>query len=135
MQRIIKSTGVIFLATGLSRILGFVRDLLLAELFGTSIQAQAFVGLVDSFKNIWDSALPTSSFKSVGSLIIIALVFMVVMYYSGNAQAGLVISYLVALAFMVLGMLPIWLTIGFIVTTAFLLTRFVLGFFGSGQGE
>ncbi|MBI4343078.1 MAG: murein biosynthesis integral membrane protein MurJ [Candidatus Omnitrophica bacterium] len=42
-SRIARSTGVLALATGLSRILGFVRDLLLAGLFGTTAQAQAFV--------------------------------------------------------------------------------------------
>lgn len=37
------STGVLAMATGLSRVLGFVRDILLAGLFGTGAQAQAFV--------------------------------------------------------------------------------------------
>ena len=41
--RIARSTGVLALAIGLSRILGFVRDILMATLFGTTIQAQAFV--------------------------------------------------------------------------------------------
>lgn len=41
--RIARSTGVLALATGVSRVLGFVRDILLANLFGTSAQAQAFV--------------------------------------------------------------------------------------------
>jgi len=41
--RIAKSTGVLALATGASRILGFVRDILLAGFFGTGAQAQAFV--------------------------------------------------------------------------------------------
>ena len=41
--RIAKSTGVLALAIGLSRILGFIRDLLMARLFGTLIEAQAFV--------------------------------------------------------------------------------------------
>ncbi|HEX9780690.1 MAG TPA: murein biosynthesis integral membrane protein MurJ [bacterium] len=40
---LIRSTGVITLATGCSRILGFIRDLLIARLFGTALQAQAFV--------------------------------------------------------------------------------------------
>lgn len=42
-SRIARSTGVLTLATALSRVLGFVRDILLAHLFGTMIQAQAFV--------------------------------------------------------------------------------------------
>lgn len=42
-QRIARSTGILALSTGLSRVLGFVRDLLIAQLFGASIQAQAFV--------------------------------------------------------------------------------------------
>lgn len=42
-RRIARSTGVLAAATGVSRILGFVRDLLLARLFGTTAQAQAFV--------------------------------------------------------------------------------------------
>jgi putative peptidoglycan lipid II flippase len=42
-SRIAFSTGAISLATALSRILGFVRDLLIAGLFGTLEQAQAFV--------------------------------------------------------------------------------------------
>ncbi|MBI1991860.1 MAG: murein biosynthesis integral membrane protein MurJ, partial [Candidatus Omnitrophica bacterium] len=31
------------MATGVSRLLGFIRDILLARLFGTTAQAQAFV--------------------------------------------------------------------------------------------
>ncbi len=41
--RIARSTGLLAGATGLSRVLGFVRDILMARLFGTSPQAQAFV--------------------------------------------------------------------------------------------
>jgi len=41
--RIARSTSVLTLAIGLSRILGFVRDLLMARLFGTLASAQAFV--------------------------------------------------------------------------------------------
>ena len=41
--RIARSTGVLAMAIGLSRVLGFVRDILIARLFGTAIQAQAFV--------------------------------------------------------------------------------------------
>jgi len=41
--RIARSTGVLTLTTGVSRILGFVRDLFIAGLFGTGLQAQAFV--------------------------------------------------------------------------------------------
>jgi putative peptidoglycan lipid II flippase len=41
--RIARSTSVLTAATGLSRVLGFVRDLLMARLFGTLAQAQAFV--------------------------------------------------------------------------------------------
>jgi putative peptidoglycan lipid II flippase len=41
--RIARSTGVLALATGASRVLGFVRDIFLAGLFGTGVQAQAFV--------------------------------------------------------------------------------------------
>ncbi|OGX29287.1 MAG: murein biosynthesis integral membrane protein MurJ [Omnitrophica WOR_2 bacterium RIFCSPHIGHO2_02_FULL_67_20] len=43
LHRIARSTGVLTLTTGASRLLGFVRDVLLAGLFGTGIQAQAFV--------------------------------------------------------------------------------------------
>lgn len=39
----IKSTGVIGIATALSRILGFVRDIVIANFFGTALYAQAFV--------------------------------------------------------------------------------------------
>ena len=42
-SRLAASAGTIALATAASRILGFVRDLLIAKLFGTGIQAQAFV--------------------------------------------------------------------------------------------
>lgn len=42
-SRIARSTGVLALAIGLSRVLGFVRDLLMARLFGTLPAAQAFV--------------------------------------------------------------------------------------------
>ena len=41
--RIARSTGVLAVTIGVSRILGFVRDVLLANLFGTTAQAQAFV--------------------------------------------------------------------------------------------
>jgi putative peptidoglycan lipid II flippase len=41
--RIARSTGVLAMATALSRILGFIRDLLMAQLFGTLASAQAFV--------------------------------------------------------------------------------------------
>jgi len=40
---IARSTGVLAMATGASRILGFLRDILIAGLFGTAAQAQAFV--------------------------------------------------------------------------------------------
>jgi len=42
-SRIARSTSVLALAIGLSRVLGFVRDLLMARLFGTLAAAQAFV--------------------------------------------------------------------------------------------
>lgn len=42
-QLLASSTGVIAASTAASRILGFVRDLLVARLFGTGMQAQAFV--------------------------------------------------------------------------------------------
>ena len=42
-KRIAHSTGVLALTTGVSRILGFVRDLLIARTFGTLAAAQAFV--------------------------------------------------------------------------------------------
>ena len=41
--RIARSTGVLATAIAVSRVLGFVRDVLLARIFGTTIQAQAFV--------------------------------------------------------------------------------------------
>lgn len=40
---LIKSTGVVSLATALSRVLGFVRDIVIANFFGTAAYAQAFV--------------------------------------------------------------------------------------------
>jgi putative peptidoglycan lipid II flippase len=42
-RKLIKSTGVVSFATSLSRMLGFVRDVIIARLFGTGIFAQAFV--------------------------------------------------------------------------------------------
>ncbi|MCQ9206577.1 MAG: murein biosynthesis integral membrane protein MurJ [Omnitrophica bacterium] len=42
-KRLIKSTGVISFATLVSRALGFVRDILIASLFGTGMFAEAFV--------------------------------------------------------------------------------------------
>lgn len=41
--RIARSTGILALSTGASRILGFIRDILLARLFGATAAAQAFV--------------------------------------------------------------------------------------------
>ncbi len=40
---IARSTGVLSLATAASRVLGFIRDLLMARLFGTLVEAEAFV--------------------------------------------------------------------------------------------
>ena len=40
---LIKSTGVIGIATATSRVLGFIRDIVIARFFGTAIYAQAFV--------------------------------------------------------------------------------------------
>lgn len=42
-RSLVKSTGVIALATAVSRVLGFVRDIVMANFFGTSMAAQAFV--------------------------------------------------------------------------------------------
>ncbi len=42
-RHLIRSTGIIGSATALSRILGFVRDIVIAAFFGTAIYAQAFV--------------------------------------------------------------------------------------------
>ncbi len=42
-RRIATSTGILTGTTAISRILGFIRDLLLAKLFGTGVQAEAFV--------------------------------------------------------------------------------------------
>lgn len=42
-KSLIKSTGVIGFATATSRVLGFVRDIVIARFFGTAIFAQAFV--------------------------------------------------------------------------------------------
>lgn len=42
-KNLIKSTGVIGMATAVSRVLGFVRDIVIARFFGTAIYAQAFV--------------------------------------------------------------------------------------------
>ncbi|MDP2912716.1 MAG: murein biosynthesis integral membrane protein MurJ [Candidatus Omnitrophota bacterium] len=42
-SKLIKSTGTIGVATAISRVLGFVRDIVIAKLFGTAIYAQAFV--------------------------------------------------------------------------------------------
>ena len=40
---IVKSTGIIGLGTAISRVLGFVRDIVIARFFGTAVYAQAFV--------------------------------------------------------------------------------------------
>lgn len=42
-SRIARSTSILTLTTGASRVLGFARDMLIASRFGTGIQAQAFV--------------------------------------------------------------------------------------------
>lgn len=42
-KNLIRSTGVIGIATALSRVLGFIRDIVFANFFGTSMIAQAFV--------------------------------------------------------------------------------------------
>ena len=42
-RKLIKSTSIIGSATIASRVLGFLRDILFARLFGTNIFAQAFV--------------------------------------------------------------------------------------------
>ena len=42
-RSLIRSTGVIGFATAVSRVLGFVRDIVIANFFGTAVYAQAFV--------------------------------------------------------------------------------------------
>lgn len=42
-KHLLKSTGIIGSATSVSRVLGFVRDVIIADLFGTAMYAQAFV--------------------------------------------------------------------------------------------
>ncbi|MDD5496152.1 MAG: murein biosynthesis integral membrane protein MurJ [Candidatus Omnitrophica bacterium] len=42
-EHLIKSTGTIGIATAVSRVLGFIRDIIIAKYFGTSLAAQAFV--------------------------------------------------------------------------------------------
>ena len=42
-KSIVKSAGIIGGATTLSRVLGFIRDIVIARFFGTSMYAQAFV--------------------------------------------------------------------------------------------
>lgn len=42
-KSIAKSAGIIGLATSLSRVLGFIRDIVIAKFFGTALYAQAFV--------------------------------------------------------------------------------------------
>lgn len=42
-KSLIKSTGIISIATGLSRMLGFIRDVLIAGIFGTGAAIQAFI--------------------------------------------------------------------------------------------
>jgi len=41
-NKIVKSTSVIGLFTLFSRVLGFIRDIVIAKLFGTSLAAEAF---------------------------------------------------------------------------------------------
>lgn len=41
-KKLIKSTGIIGLATAISRVLGFARDIVIANFFGTGLAAQAF---------------------------------------------------------------------------------------------
>ncbi len=68
MRKIARSAGVISLSTGLSRILGLIRDLLLAHLFGTTIQAQAFVvafRLPNLFRELVAEGAVTSAFVPV----------------------------------------------------------------------
>lgn len=42
-KKLLKSTGIIGLATSISRVLGFIRDIVIANFFGTALYAQAFV--------------------------------------------------------------------------------------------
>jgi len=42
-SNLVKSTGIIGFATATSRVLGFVRDIVIANFFGTALYAQAFV--------------------------------------------------------------------------------------------
>jgi len=41
-KHLIRSTGTIGIATAISRVLGFIRDIVIADLFGTGLAAQAF---------------------------------------------------------------------------------------------
>ncbi len=66
--RISRSTGVLALSTGLSRVLGFARDILIAGLFGTGAQAQAFVvafRLPNLFRDLVAEGAVTSAFVPV----------------------------------------------------------------------
>lgn len=66
--KIARSTGVLASATGVSRILGLIRDLLTAQLFGTSVQAQAFVvafRLPNVFRDLVAEGAVTSAFVPV----------------------------------------------------------------------
>lgn len=67
-RRIARSTGVLAMATGLSRLLGFARDILMAGLFGTTAQAQAFVvafRLPNLFRDLVAEGAMTSAFVPV----------------------------------------------------------------------
>jgi len=66
--RIARSTSVLALTIGLSRLLGFVRDLLMARLFGTLASAQAFVvafRLPNLFRDLVAEGAVTSAFVPV----------------------------------------------------------------------
>ena len=65
---IARSTGVLALATAVSRILGFVRDVLIAQSFGTLAAAQAFIvafRLPNLFRDLVAEGAVTSAFVPV----------------------------------------------------------------------
>jgi putative peptidoglycan lipid II flippase len=67
-HNLFRAAGIISAATSLSRILGFIRDLLIAHLFGTSVQAQAFVvafRLPNLFRELVAEGAVTSAFVPV----------------------------------------------------------------------
>jgi len=104
-KKLIRSTGIIGVATSVSKVLGFVRDLIIAHLFGTTMAAQAFI-VVFRLPNMFRMLVGEGASNA-------ALVPILTEYYTtrekdeylGLLRALFIISFFILLTIAVLGVI------------------------------